>query len=216
AGAIYDVNATPTTGTLSYRARVVMPNPDDALRGGMLVSVAVRTRYAPHAIVVPITAVVQGATGAAARRWKAEFPARGSDVCAGEARAGHRGTSDRHAGTNLESADYGGYDDHHDAAGLASGQENGGVFARWGPERHSGPVGRFTHNDSTDFIGAERIDGITHAGGPGVVRADRFSVGSNAGRSAGQNGCAHADARPVRFPGARGDIRTGVVAVTDL
>jgi HlyD family secretion protein len=65
AGAIYDVNATPTTGTLSYRARIVMPNPDDALRGGMLVSVGVRTRYAPNALVVPITAVVQGATGAA-------------------------------------------------------------------------------------------------------------------------------------------------------
>jgi HlyD family secretion protein len=65
AGSIYDVNATPTTGTLSYRARVVMPNPDDALRGGMLVSVSVRKQFSPNAIVVPITAVVQGATGAA-------------------------------------------------------------------------------------------------------------------------------------------------------
>jgi HlyD family secretion protein len=64
-GAIYDVNATPTNGTLSYRARIVMPNPDDALRGGMLVSVSVRTQYAANAIVVPLTAVVQGATGAA-------------------------------------------------------------------------------------------------------------------------------------------------------
>jgi multidrug efflux pump subunit AcrA (membrane-fusion protein) len=64
-GTIFDVNATPTTGTLSYRARVIMPNPDDALRGGMLVAVAVRTQYRPAAIVVPLTAVVQGPTGAA-------------------------------------------------------------------------------------------------------------------------------------------------------
>jgi HlyD family secretion protein len=65
AGTIYDVNATPTTGTLSYRARVVMANPDNSLRGGMLVSVSVRKEFHPHAIVVPLTAVVQGANGAA-------------------------------------------------------------------------------------------------------------------------------------------------------
>jgi RND family efflux transporter MFP subunit len=64
-GTVYDVNATPTTGTLSYRARVIMPNPDDALRGGMLVSVSVRTQDHPGAVVVPLTAVVQGANGAA-------------------------------------------------------------------------------------------------------------------------------------------------------
>jgi RND family efflux transporter MFP subunit len=64
-GTVYDVNATPTTGTLSYRARIVMPNPDDALRGGMLVSVSVRKEFHPNAIVVPLTAVVQGASGAA-------------------------------------------------------------------------------------------------------------------------------------------------------
>ncbi len=64
-GAVYDVNATPTTGTLSYRARIVMPNPDNALRGGMLVSVSVRKAFHPGAVVVPLTAVVQGAAGAA-------------------------------------------------------------------------------------------------------------------------------------------------------
>ena len=64
-GSIYDVNATPTAGTLSYRARIVMPNPDDALRGGMLVSVNVRKEFQAGAIVVPLTAVVQGPTGAA-------------------------------------------------------------------------------------------------------------------------------------------------------
>jgi multidrug efflux pump subunit AcrA (membrane-fusion protein) len=64
-GTIYDVNATPTSGTLSYRARIVMPNPDDALRGGMLVSVSVRKEFHPSAIVVPLAAVVQSPTGAA-------------------------------------------------------------------------------------------------------------------------------------------------------
>jgi HlyD family secretion protein len=64
-GSIYDVNATPTSGTLSYRARVIMPNPDDALRGGMLVAVSVRKAFSPNAIVVPISAIVQGPNGAA-------------------------------------------------------------------------------------------------------------------------------------------------------
>lgn len=63
-GSIYDVNATPTTGTLSYRARIVMPNPDNALRGGMLVSVSARTAEQPNAIVVPRSAVVQAESGA--------------------------------------------------------------------------------------------------------------------------------------------------------
>jgi multidrug efflux pump subunit AcrA (membrane-fusion protein) len=64
-GTIFDVNATPSSGTLSYRARIVMPNPDDALRGGMLVSVSVRKEYHPNAIVVPIAAIVPGASGSA-------------------------------------------------------------------------------------------------------------------------------------------------------
>jgi len=64
-GQIFDVNATPTTGTLSYRARVVESNPDNALRGGMLVSVSVRKEYKHNAIVVPLTALVQGDAGAA-------------------------------------------------------------------------------------------------------------------------------------------------------
>jgi HlyD family secretion protein len=63
-GTVFDVNAIPTTGTLSYRARIKMPNPQGVLRGGMLVSVAVRTQYHPNAIVVPKTAVVQNESGA--------------------------------------------------------------------------------------------------------------------------------------------------------
>jgi HlyD family secretion protein len=65
AGRIYDVNATPTTGTLSYRARVIMENPDDTLRGGMLVAVSVQKESHPNAIVVPLTAIVQSPNGAA-------------------------------------------------------------------------------------------------------------------------------------------------------
>ena len=64
-GSIFDVNATPTTGTLSYRARVVKENPDDSLRGGMLVSVSVRNAYHPGVIVVPRTALVQSDSGSA-------------------------------------------------------------------------------------------------------------------------------------------------------
>jgi HlyD family secretion protein len=62
--AVMDVNATPTQGTLSYRARVRVPNPGDRLRGGMLVSVTVRKEYHPNAIVVPRTAVFQTENGA--------------------------------------------------------------------------------------------------------------------------------------------------------
>jgi HlyD family secretion protein len=61
---IADVNATPTTGTLSYRARLRVPNPDGALRGGMLVSVNVRKAFHPNAIVVPRTAVFETENGA--------------------------------------------------------------------------------------------------------------------------------------------------------
>jgi len=61
---VMDVNATPTTGTLSYRARLRVPNPGDVLRGGMLVSVNVRKEYHPNAIVVPRTAVFETENGA--------------------------------------------------------------------------------------------------------------------------------------------------------
>ena len=61
--AVMDVNATPTQGTLSYRARVRVPNPEFRLRGGMLVSVNVRKEFHPGAIVVPRTAVFQSENG---------------------------------------------------------------------------------------------------------------------------------------------------------
>ncbi|MBD5605750.1 MAG: efflux RND transporter periplasmic adaptor subunit [Candidatus Eremiobacteraeota bacterium] len=63
-GRIFDVNATPTSGTLSYRARVRYENGGDVLRGGMLVSLIVQKERHPDAIVVPRTAVFQSDQGA--------------------------------------------------------------------------------------------------------------------------------------------------------
>ena len=58
-GRIVDVNATPTQGTLSYRARIRQPNPDAQLRDGMLVSVTIRKEFHKNAIVVPRTAIFE-------------------------------------------------------------------------------------------------------------------------------------------------------------
>jgi len=63
AGTIFDINATPTSGTLSYRARIRQPNTGNVLRGGMLVSVLVQKERHPAAIVVPRTAVFEGDQG---------------------------------------------------------------------------------------------------------------------------------------------------------
>ncbi len=59
AGRIADVNATPTQGTLSYRARMRQPNPGDTLRGGMLVSVILEKERHRGATVVPRTALFE-------------------------------------------------------------------------------------------------------------------------------------------------------------
>ncbi len=58
------VNAIPTQGTLSYQARIRMPNPDASLRGGMLVSVTVQRVRHNNVIVVPRQAVAQTDQGA--------------------------------------------------------------------------------------------------------------------------------------------------------
>jgi HlyD family secretion protein len=63
-GAVTTVNAVPTQGTLSYQARIRMPNPDAALRGGMLVSVTVQKQRHKGVIVVPRQAVAQTDQGA--------------------------------------------------------------------------------------------------------------------------------------------------------
>ena len=58
-GTVATVNAVPTSGTLSYRARVVMRNPDYSLRGGMLVSVRVTKEEKRDVLVAPRDAVTQ-------------------------------------------------------------------------------------------------------------------------------------------------------------
>jgi multidrug efflux pump subunit AcrA (membrane-fusion protein) len=60
---IQTVNAVPTSGTLSYLARIQLHNPGYVLRGGMLVSVTVTRQRAENATVVPRTAVAQTETG---------------------------------------------------------------------------------------------------------------------------------------------------------
>jgi RND family efflux transporter MFP subunit len=62
-GRIFDINTTPTSGTLSYRVRLLEPNADLALRGGMFANVrAERARHA-DALLVPNAAVVNGPGG---------------------------------------------------------------------------------------------------------------------------------------------------------
>ncbi len=58
-GSVATINAVPTSGTLQYRARIVMRNPDYSLRGGMLVNVLVTTAEHRNALVVPRDAVTQ-------------------------------------------------------------------------------------------------------------------------------------------------------------
>lgn len=62
-GHVSAVNAVPVNGTLQYRARVIQANPDDTLRGGMLVSVALRRDFVHDALVVPRSAVGRGMDG---------------------------------------------------------------------------------------------------------------------------------------------------------
>ncbi len=63
-GTIATVNAVPTAGTLSYLARMTLPNPGGILRGGMLVTVTVTKALHRNTVVVPRSAVAQGDTGA--------------------------------------------------------------------------------------------------------------------------------------------------------
>lgn len=62
-GRIAAVNAVPTAGTLSYLARMSLPNPDSLLRGGMLVNVVITQARRRGAIVVPRSAVAQTGAG---------------------------------------------------------------------------------------------------------------------------------------------------------
>jgi multidrug efflux pump subunit AcrA (membrane-fusion protein) len=62
-GPVQTVNLVPTSGTLSYLARLQVANPGYVLRGGMLVTVTVTKARAANAIVVPRSAVAQTPTG---------------------------------------------------------------------------------------------------------------------------------------------------------
>ncbi len=62
-GTIQTVNAVPTSGTLSYLARMETANPGDILRGGMLISAVIPKSSAHNAVVVPRTAIAQTAAG---------------------------------------------------------------------------------------------------------------------------------------------------------
>ncbi len=58
AGHVVEVNAVPSSGTLTYRARLIVENPDLRLRGGQLVTVTVTRRKQIDAIAVPRSAVL--------------------------------------------------------------------------------------------------------------------------------------------------------------
>jgi multidrug efflux pump subunit AcrA (membrane-fusion protein) len=60
---VQTVNAVPTQGTLSYLARIQMPNPGDVLRGGMLVTAVVPKAVRKDTIVVPRSAIAQTEKG---------------------------------------------------------------------------------------------------------------------------------------------------------
>jgi len=62
-GRVDSLNATPTQGTLSYRARIRQTNPGNLLRGGMLVNVTIQKERHPGAIVVPRSAVAETESG---------------------------------------------------------------------------------------------------------------------------------------------------------
>lgn len=63
-GTVATVNAVPTQGTLSYQARIRESNPDNALRGGMLVTATIQKERRDNALVVPRQAVAQTDQGA--------------------------------------------------------------------------------------------------------------------------------------------------------
>jgi HlyD family secretion protein len=58
-GTVFDLNAIPSQGTLSYRARLRCPNPEGKFRGGMLVSAVVPKERRESVIVIPRTAIFQ-------------------------------------------------------------------------------------------------------------------------------------------------------------
>lgn len=62
-GVIQTVNAVPTSGTLSYLARMQTANPGEQLRGGMLIAATIPRQSANDAVVVPRGAIAQTENG---------------------------------------------------------------------------------------------------------------------------------------------------------
>jgi RND family efflux transporter MFP subunit len=62
-GRIFDINTTPTSGTLSYRVRLLQPNADLALRGGMFANVRVERAHRADVLLVPSAAITNGPAG---------------------------------------------------------------------------------------------------------------------------------------------------------
>jgi RND family efflux transporter MFP subunit len=62
-GTIFDVNTTPTAGTLSYRVRILQPNPGLLLRPGMLVDETALSARHRNTLVVPLGAVFPTESG---------------------------------------------------------------------------------------------------------------------------------------------------------
>ncbi|HTX58809.1 MAG TPA: efflux RND transporter periplasmic adaptor subunit [Verrucomicrobiae bacterium] len=62
-GVIQTVNAVPTSGTLSYLARMQTRNPGEILRGGMLITATIPKQSASNAVVVPRSSVADTASG---------------------------------------------------------------------------------------------------------------------------------------------------------
>jgi membrane fusion protein, multidrug efflux system len=62
-GVIQTVNAVPTSGTLSYLARMQADNPGEVLRGGMLITATIPKQSAKNAVVVPRSAIASTENG---------------------------------------------------------------------------------------------------------------------------------------------------------
>jgi HlyD family secretion protein len=62
-GVVHAVNSATTQGTLSYLARVILPNDDLALKAGMVADVNFTKAQHKNVVVVPRAAVFQGANG---------------------------------------------------------------------------------------------------------------------------------------------------------
>jgi RND family efflux transporter MFP subunit len=62
-GTIFAVNTTPTAGTLSYRVRILQPNPGLLLRPGMLVDETALSARHRNTLVVPVGAVFPTESG---------------------------------------------------------------------------------------------------------------------------------------------------------